>query len=45
MIEFCAARDVLADVEVVRAEQIHNALDRLAANDVRFRLGIDRTSA
>jgi alcohol dehydrogenase (NADP+) len=45
MLEFCAAHSILADVEVVRPEQINEALDRLARNDVRFRFVIDRTSA
>jgi uncharacterized zinc-type alcohol dehydrogenase-like protein len=43
MIDFCAKHDILADVEVVRAEPaaVDTAWDRCIKSDVRFRFVID----
>ncbi len=41
MLDFCAAHDIAPDVEIVRADQINDAWDRVLASDVRFRFVID----
>jgi uncharacterized zinc-type alcohol dehydrogenase-like protein len=44
MLEFCAAHDITADVEVLPATAINEALARLERNDVRFRFSLDMTT-
>jgi alcohol dehydrogenase (NADP+) len=44
MLDFCAAHDVVADVEMISMEQIDEAYDRMLAGDVRFRFVIDLES-
>jgi alcohol dehydrogenase (NADP+) len=41
MIDFCAAHRIGAEVEVIEANQIDEAYDRVLAGDVRFRFVID----
>ena len=41
MLDFCAAHDIVANVEIVGKSQINDALDRLRRNDVRFRFVLD----
>ncbi|WP_328456452.1 NAD(P)-dependent alcohol dehydrogenase [Amycolatopsis sp. NBC_00438] len=41
MLEFCAAHDVTADVEVVPSKQVNDVLERLGRNDVRYRFVLD----
>lgn len=41
MLDFCAAKNVLADVEVIPAEAINTAYERVLKNDVRYRFVID----
>ncbi len=41
MLDFCAEHDVGADVEVIGAEQINEAYERVLASDVRYRFVID----
>jgi alcohol dehydrogenase (NADP+) len=41
MIDFCAAHGIGAEVEVIGADQIDAAYERLLAGDVRFRFVID----
>ncbi|GAB3270433.1 NAD(P)-dependent alcohol dehydrogenase [Kineosporia babensis] len=41
MLAFAAQHGITADVEVVPAEQVQDALDRLARNDVRWRFVLD----
>jgi uncharacterized zinc-type alcohol dehydrogenase-like protein len=46
MIDFCAEHDIGAEVEVIHADQIDAAYERLLAGDVRYRFVIDiRTMA
>jgi uncharacterized zinc-type alcohol dehydrogenase-like protein len=46
MIEFCAAHGIGAEIEVIGADQIDEAYERLLEGDVRFRFVIDmRTMA
>lgn len=44
VIDYCAARDIKADVELVRPDQINQAFDRVVRKDVRYRFVIDLTS-
>lgn len=41
VIDFCAARNIKADVEVIGPEGINEAFDRVAKKDVRYRFVID----
>lgn len=44
MLDFCAAHDVAADVEVIRIDEINEAYERMLKNDVRYRFVIDLAS-
>nr|BFE79272.1 hypothetical protein GCM10020093_018730 [Planobispora longispora] len=41
MLDFCAARNIGADIELISAEQINEAYARVLASDVRYRFVID----
>jgi uncharacterized zinc-type alcohol dehydrogenase-like protein len=41
MLDFCAEHDIACDVEVIAAEQINEAYERVLASDVRYRFVID----
>ncbi len=41
VIDYCAARGIKADVELVKPEQINQAFDRVVNKDVRYRFVID----
>jgi uncharacterized zinc-type alcohol dehydrogenase-like protein len=41
MLDFCAQHRITADVEVIAAEQINAAYERMLKNDVRYRFVID----
>jgi len=41
MLDFCAAHGVLSDIEMIRAEQINEAYERMLKSDVRYRFVID----
>lgn len=41
MLDFCAEHEIAAEVEVIRADQIDAAFDRVASGDVRYRFVID----
>ncbi|ADO70190.1 NAD(P)-dependent alcohol dehydrogenase [Stigmatella aurantiaca] len=43
MLEFCARKNILPDVEVIRLEQVNEAFVRLDRSDVRYRFVIDMT--
>ncbi|HVZ73823.1 MAG TPA: NAD(P)-dependent alcohol dehydrogenase [Polyangia bacterium] len=44
MIDFCAAHDVVSDVEIIAIQQVNEAYERLLKNDVRYRFVIDMAS-
>jgi len=44
MLDFCAAHDVLSDVEVIPIQQINEAYERTIRSDVRYRFVIDIAS-
>lgn len=41
LLQFCADKAVLPDIEVLPSAEIDNALDRLSKNDVRYRFVLD----
>jgi len=44
VIDCCTARNIKADVELVRADQINEAFDRVVKKDVRYRFVVDMAS-
>lgn len=44
VIDYCAARNIKADIELIRPEQINQAYDRVVNKDVRYRFVIDFAS-
>lgn len=41
MLNFCAEKSILSDVEVIKADYINTAYDRTVASDVKYRFVID----
>jgi uncharacterized zinc-type alcohol dehydrogenase-like protein len=41
MLDFCAEHGITADIELIRAEEINDAYERVLASDVRYRFVID----
>jgi uncharacterized zinc-type alcohol dehydrogenase-like protein len=41
MLDFCAKHDIVADIEMIRIEQIDEAYDRMQRSDVKYRFVID----
>lgn len=44
MLDFCAAKNIVADVEVIGIQSINEAYERMIKNDVRYRFVIDMAS-
>lgn len=44
MLDFCAARNIAPDVEMIRMQDINEAYERLLQSDVKYRFVIDMTS-
>ena len=44
MLDFCAEHNIGADIEVIPAEKINEAFERVMASDVRYRFVIDTTT-
>jgi alcohol dehydrogenase (NADP+) len=44
VIDFCAANDIVSDVEIIPMHYINEAYERLLKNDVRYRFVIDMAS-
>jgi uncharacterized zinc-type alcohol dehydrogenase-like protein len=44
MLDFCGEHNITADVEVVRADQINEAYERLLKSDVKYRFSIDMST-
>lgn len=44
MLDFCAEHDIVADIELIRAEQINEAYERMLKGDVKYRFVIDCTT-
>ena len=45
VIDYCAARNIKADIELIRPDQINQAYDRVVNKDVRYRFVIDFASS
>jgi uncharacterized zinc-type alcohol dehydrogenase-like protein len=44
MLDFCAERGIVSDVEVIPIQKINEAYDRLTRGDVKYRFVIDMAS-
>jgi uncharacterized zinc-type alcohol dehydrogenase-like protein len=44
MLDFCAAHQLGAEIEVIPGEEIDEAYDRVVASDVRYRFVIDTST-
>ncbi len=44
MLDFCAEHGVVSEVEVVRADQLNEAYDRMVAGDVKYRFVLDAST-
>jgi uncharacterized zinc-type alcohol dehydrogenase-like protein len=44
MLDFCAKKNILPEVEMIRIDQINEAYERLERSDVRYRFVIDMAS-
>ena len=44
MLDFCAERGIVSDIEMIRAEQIDEAYERMQKSDVKYRFVIDNAT-
>jgi uncharacterized zinc-type alcohol dehydrogenase-like protein len=44
MLDYCAEKNIVSDVEVIPIQEINNAYERMLKNDVRYRFVIDLKS-
>jgi uncharacterized zinc-type alcohol dehydrogenase-like protein len=44
MLDFCAEKGIVADIEMIRMQEIDEAYDRMARSDVKYRFVIDNAS-
>jgi uncharacterized zinc-type alcohol dehydrogenase-like protein len=44
MLDFCAARGIVSDIELIRMEDVNRAFDRVVKSDVRYRFVIDMST-
>ncbi len=44
MLDFCAEKNIVSDIEMIRAQQIDEAYDRMVKSDVKYRFVIDIAS-
>ena len=44
MLDFCAERGITSDIEMIRADEINEAYDRMLRSDVKYRFVIDSAS-
>ncbi|CBL45866.1 zinc-type alcohol dehydrogenase-like protein YahK [gamma proteobacterium HdN1] len=44
MLDFCAKHGIVAEIELIRADQINQAYERMLKNDVKYRFVIDSAS-
>jgi len=44
MLDFCAAHEITADVEIIPIQQINEAYERMLKSDVKYRFSIDMAS-
>jgi alcohol dehydrogenase (NADP+) len=41
MLDYCTQHNILSEVEIISADQINTAYDRVLASDVKYRFVID----
>jgi uncharacterized zinc-type alcohol dehydrogenase-like protein len=44
MLDYCAAKGIVSDVEVIPVQKINEAYERMLQGDVRYRFVIDAAS-
>jgi len=44
MLDFCAEHGIVSEVEVIAADQVNEAYERVLASDVRYRFVIDTST-
>lgn len=44
MLDFCAEHGIVADIELIRADEINNAYKRMLTGDVKYRVVIDNAT-
>lgn len=44
MLDFCAQHGIVADIELIRADQINDAYERMLRGDVHYRFVIDNAT-
>jgi uncharacterized zinc-type alcohol dehydrogenase-like protein len=44
MLDFCAGHAIAADIEVISADQVNEAWERVLKSDVRYRFVIDSST-
>jgi alcohol dehydrogenase (NADP+) len=44
MLDFCAERGIVADIELIRADEINEACERMLRGDVKYRFWIGNAS-
>jgi uncharacterized zinc-type alcohol dehydrogenase-like protein len=44
MLDFCADKGIVSDIEKIKIQQIDKAFERLAKSDVKYRFVIDNAS-
>ncbi|MNR12975.1 Aldehyde reductase YahK [compost metagenome] len=44
MLDFCAEHGIVSDIELIRAEQINEAYERMLQGDVKYRFVIDNAT-
>ena len=44
MLDFCAERNIVSDIEMIKIDQINHAYERILKNDVKYRFVIDNAS-
>jgi uncharacterized zinc-type alcohol dehydrogenase-like protein len=44
MLNFCGEKNIVSDVEVIKADYINTAYDRTVASDVKYRFVIDAST-
>lgn len=44
MLDFCSEHGIVADIELIRADEINNAYERMLKGDVKYRFVIDNTT-
>jgi len=44
MLDFCAERGIVSDIEMIKMQEIDEAYDRMLKSDVKYRFVIDSTT-